>query len=149
LDHLNFYLSAASAYADQASTVFNMFLTVMFGSFGFAAALPLRDIGMHFNVYNFRISLSSICIGISLLAFYVISFVSFNKLVWKGEVLIGAIYAGGGGENLSKEALSAFSLSSREYFGYSLPSIGFIIGAVFGLFVFMWVTNAKRPDKKI
>ena len=71
MDQLNFYLAAANAYATQATSVFNMFLTVSFGSLAFASALPLRDIGYRVPLYKskFTVSTSSILIGIALFSF--------------------------------------------------------------------------------
>ena len=147
MDNLNFYLSAAIGFANQASTVFNMFLTVMFSSFGFAAALPLRDVGKSRNLFNFSVSSSSILVGFSLSAFYIISFFSFYEFANNAENLIATIYTQGTEMKLSKEALAAFELPFRGTFGVGLPSFGFIIGALVGIFTFMWLTNVKRSGK--
>ena len=51
-ERLDFALQTAMAYGDMASTVFNMFLTVLFSSLAFAAAIPLKDIGKSIKVVH-------------------------------------------------------------------------------------------------
>ncbi len=144
MEQLNFYLSAATAYADQASNIFNMFLTVLFSSFGFAAAFPLRDIGKRINIFSWSLSTSSLYIGVTLLAFYSISFITFNDTFNKAEALIVAIQNQGSVEQLSEQALGTFSTFTYQVMGLGLPSIGFIIGSTIGLIIFMWLTNTQR-----
>ncbi|TVZ40276.1 hypothetical protein P886_4703 [Alteromonadaceae bacterium 2753L.S.0a.02] len=140
MEPLNFYLSAADAYGNQASTVFNMFLTVLFGSLGFAAAFPLRDVGKR----RFGLSASSKLIGGALLSFYIISFVSFYHLSNQANGLIGIIVKQSSNGQLAKEAIEILGAPSWQPFGVSLPILGFGIGSAVGFFAFMWLANVKR-----
>jgi hypothetical protein len=142
---LGFLLSAAQGYTSLASNIFSIFLTVMFSSFAFAAALPLRNIGTRITIFSIRLSSSSIWIGASLLAFYIISFGSFYVSTAKAEKLIGAIRSILEKEaNINPDVLDAFKTHPDVVLGLGLPSIGFIIGSTIGLSIFLWVTNAER-----
>ncbi|MFT6791168.1 MAG: energy-coupling factor transporter transmembrane protein EcfT [Cellvibrionaceae bacterium] len=146
MNDLGFLLSAAEGYASMASNIFSIFLTVMFSSFAFAAALPLRNIGARIKIFSLRLSSSSIWIGVSLLAFYIISFTSFYKTTEKAKTLIGVIRSMlDKGTNINKDVLQAFETDPDVMLGLGLPSIGFIIGSTIGLSIFLWITNAERP----
>jgi hypothetical protein len=147
MDHLSFYLSAATYYAEQASSVFNMFLTVLFSSLGFAAALPLGDFGKTISIFGWKCSSSSLCIGIMLFAFYVISYAAFSEFSGAAGSLLEAIHKLGVSENLPESALSAFPASSARLVGLRISSVGFLVGAFFGLFIFMWLTNVERSKE--
>ncbi len=153
MDQLNFYLAAANAYATQATAVFNMFLTVLFGSLGFAAALPLRDIGHQVPLFksDFSVSTSSMLIGAALLSFYFISFVAFHRLSEKANTLISVMAEQARHEKIFGDAVSAFSNTTTEVAGLlplPLPSFGFVIGSALGMFAFMWLANVEREDQK-
>lgn len=51
MEELYFYLDATSAYAVQSNTVFSMFLTVLFSSLAFSAALSLKGIGRDIRIF--------------------------------------------------------------------------------------------------
>jgi hypothetical protein len=145
MNDLGFLLSAAEGYASLASNIFSMFLTVMFSSFAFAAALPLRNIGTRIKIFSISLSSSSIWIGASLLAFYIISFTSFYKTTEKAEKLIGAIRSIlDKGVNINQDVIEVFKTDPEIILGLGLPSIGFIIGSAIGLSIFLWVTNTER-----
>jgi hypothetical protein len=141
MERLNFYLASASGYAKQATSIFNMFITVMFSSFAFAAALPLKNIGSSYDLFGFFVSLSSIWVGLLLLAFYIISFMSFKECSEKAESLIDVIKLTANEENLPGKVVDSFQISTKRMFGLGLPSVGFILGAGFSLVTFMWITN--------
>jgi hypothetical protein len=149
MSELNFYLAAANAYASQATSVFNMFLTVLFGSLAFAAAMSLKDIGNQVNIYkiNFNVSTSSLLIGSALLSFYIISFIVFHSLSMKANVLIVAMLEKAEIESISSDVVSSLSESTPEVAGLVLPSFGFLVGSLLSLVAFMWLANVKRNDK--
>ena len=144
MERLNFYLSSASGYANQATSIFNIFITVTFSSFAFAAALPLIEIGSSYNLFGFLVSYSSMLVGLSLLAFYIISFMSFKECSEKAEALINEIKSSAIEESLPINVVNSFQLSTKKMFGLGSPSVGFIIGATFSLITFMWITNIPR-----
>ena len=74
---IGYLVDMSTATTTNATTVFNMFLTVIFGSFAFAAAIPLKNIGKSY----FNLSTSSLWVGFSLLSFYIISYLSFSDSV--------------------------------------------------------------------
>ena len=47
---LHFYLTAAAAFAKGSTDMFAIFISVLFGSFAFAAALSLRNIGRRYGI---------------------------------------------------------------------------------------------------
>lgn len=47
---LHFYLTAAAAFAKGSADMFAIFISVLFGSFAFAAALSLRNIGRRYGI---------------------------------------------------------------------------------------------------
>ncbi len=147
---LEFTLQTAVSYANLASTVFNMFLTVVFSSLAFAAAVPLREIGKPIKHLPWHISSCSFWFGISLLAFYLISFASFYHNSTMAQQAIDLIRNKLPQKQSELSVLFPEGLSPLEFIGINLglPSIGFIIGASFGLIVFLWVANAKRPPAK-
>tara|TARA_R110001583_G_scaffold58028_2_gene173298 strand:- start:4960 stop:5394 length:435 start_codon:yes stop_codon:yes gene_type:complete len=134
-----FLLSSAEAYGKAATDIFNMFLTVLFSSFAFAAALPLRDIGKTKYIFSLKLSSSSIVIGGALAAFYIISFISFQKNLCNAQTLLQAIKL-----PLPKEVAEIYKSGDALIGNLGLPSLGFIIGATCGLIVFLWVTNVER-----
>lgn len=146
---LDMTLQTAVSYANMASTVFNMFLTVVFGSLAFAAAIPLRDIGRSIQNIPWHISSSSFLFGIALLSFYIISFLSFNLYSTKAEEALVLLNTSLSCESPRVSSLFVIGGKPLESIGISLglPSIGFIIGATFGLIVFLWVANAERHSK--
>ncbi|MBQ4835749.1 MULTISPECIES: hypothetical protein [Pseudoalteromonas] len=145
---LELTLQTAMNYASLASTVFNLFLTVLFGSFAFAAAIPLRDIGKPIRFLPWHVSGSSFVFSIGLLSFYIISFWTFNRYVKDAERALTHLSLElintdcDSGKKLS--AILHVSDKSLQGIGMGLPSIGFIIGSIFGLIVFLWVANAPR-----
>jgi hypothetical protein len=144
-DELGFLLSAAQGYSSQASNIFSLFLTVMFSSFAFAAALPLRNIGTRITIFSISLSSSSIWMGASLFAFYIISFGSFYISMGKAEKFIGAIRSIlCKRANINQDVLEAFKTHPDVILGLGFPSIGFIVGSTIGLSIFLWVTNAER-----
>ena len=148
-ERLDFALQTAIAYGNMTSTVFNMFLTVLFSSLAFAAAIPLKDIGRPIKIFRWHISGSSFWFSIALFSFYLISFMTFRHHSNKSEqalILIRDTLKNG-----SQSLISLFEPSSKplDFIGihYGWPSLGFIIGASFGIVIFLWVANAERRTK--
>ena len=71
-------VSVATGYANSMRGIFSLFLTVIFGSLGFAAALPLKDIGSTHTILGFGLSTSSLLVGGEILAFYLITFAIYD-----------------------------------------------------------------------
>jgi len=122
-----------------------MFLTVVFSSLAFAAAIPLKDIGRPFI---FGLSTSSLWIGFSLLSFYIISFLSFNDSVQNAIVALKELNEIFNECHVKTESIKSILSTEREFFGIQLISIGFIIGSSIGLGVFLWISNVERKPKK-
>ena len=133
----------STATTSNATTVFNMFLTVVFGSFAFAAAIPLKNIGKSY----FSLSISSLWVGFSLLSFYIISFISFNDSVLNAIVALKELQAIFSECHVKTESIKSILSTEREYFGLQLISIGFLIGSSIGLGVFLWISNVDRKPK--
>ena len=146
MELFNFYLATAVGFATQASSIFNLFITVMFSSFAFAAALPMRNIGRPKIIFNNHFSKSSMWVGFSLLSFYVISFISFQQCSRKAEEMFEVIKLYSESRKLPEAVQAVFE--TNQYFapGWGLPSFGYIIGSAIGLGIFMWVTNVDRSD---
>jgi len=144
MNELDFLLSTTQAYVANASDIFNLFLTVVFGSFAFAAALPLRNIGRLFTVGPFQFSTSSLVIGFVFLSFYSISFLMFHAsfnhastLLTKMKAIVETM------PNLSD--ISHVFIAQEAVIGkLDLTSVGFLIGSIGGWIIFMWVTNVNR-----
>ena len=144
---VNILITLTEAYEGQATEIFNMFLTVLFASFGFAAAMPLRDIGKKRVWLGFQFSSASALMGLALLAFYLISFREFYFAMTKANGLlleIGAVMQEAG---YSQKVLNILKPSANGSGQTSWPAVGYGVGAFAGLIVFMWLTNVKRPAK--
>jgi len=135
-------LSAATTYANQASSTFNMFVTVAFASLAFSASLPLGDVGPEF--FDTGLSCSSLLMAFILLAFYIISFISFRNVERHAHSLLSELYEQAKGWGLSDAATSAFRPDSKRILGLTLPAFGFILGSAGCLVVFVWISNAAR-----
>ena len=129
-------LQATTAYISNMTTIFNTFLTVVFGSLAFAAAKPLKGIGGDFLSF----SGASWAFFVVLLAFYIISFLSFLDSERHANALFKELHKMAVDWDLSEEALRAFN-PTKYVCGVSLPSIGFVIGAAGNLAIFMWLSN--------
>ena len=138
----DFLLASAVAFANNATAIFNMFITVLFSSFAFAAALPLRDIGNRVIVGPWTLSASSIVMGLTLAAFYFISILSFYKSATSAELLLGTIDFENCCGDSSQKVMDVFKKNSPM-----MPLIGYFIGSVCGLIIFLWVTNVERVKK--
>lgn len=141
IEHL---LTLTTALVSNATTIFNMFLTVVFGSFAFAATVSLRNIGRLINFKIFKLSTSSIWMGGSLLAFYVISFQSFNSSV---KLAIASVKDIQQRLDFCGEKTQIFKLIFSDEWtllGLQLPSLGFIIGSATGLGIFLWISNIDK-----
>ena len=142
---IGYLLTMSTTTANNATTVFNMFLTVVFGSFAFAAAIPLKDIG---RPLIFGLSTSSLCIGFSLLSFYIISFLSFNDSVQIAIAIFKELQEIFNECHVETESIKSILSTQREFFGFQLISIGFMIGSSIGLITFLWISNVERKPKK-
>ena len=149
---LELTLQTAVNYANMASTVFNMFLTVVFSSLAFAAAIPLREIGKPIKFLPWHVSGSSFLFSIALLSFYFISFVSFCSYTTQAESALMILSKKLGCIENAKDLSHILLIGDKPLqaigIDLGLPSIGFIIGSIFGLIVFLWVANAPRLTKK-
>lgn len=142
---IDYLVNMSTATTSSATTVFNMFLTVVFSSLAFAAAIPLKDIGRPFI---FSLSTSSLLIGFSLLSFYIISFLSFNDSVQTAIVALKELQEIFSECHVKTELIKSILSTEREFFGIQLISIGFIIGSSIGLGAFLWISNVERKPKK-
>lgn len=137
-------MSAATTYGTQMTATFNLFITVAFGSLAFAAAMPLANVGTKF--IGGYISSASLLMAVILMAFYIISFLSFIKLESHLRAILEELYADVREWGVSEAAANAFKPDSKKVFGLSLPAFGFLIGSIGCLVVFVWVTNAPRVN---
>lgn len=144
---VNVVLALAEAYAGQATEIFNMFLTVLFASFGFAAAMPLRDIGRRRKWFNFEFSSSSTLMGAALLAFYLISFKEFWSALTKANDLLLEMSVLLDNAGYSETVVGIVKPSVTAEQGVAWPLMGMGVGALAGLVIFMWLTNVARPNK--
>lgn len=143
MDEIDFLVTSAQAYVNASVSVFNMFLTVLFGSLAFSASMSLRDIGRSpMKIGCLPLSWSSCVIGSALLAFYIISFASFYDATKSAEILL---------EKLSDLVSKRESIKStavlfkpQDNLLGSLPVLGYMIGSVCGLVAFMWLANVER-----
>lgn len=147
MDELNFYLDATAAYAEQSNTIFNMFLTVLFGSLAFSAAISLKGIGRDIKIFKLSVSSSSLLIGAALLSFYVISFIFFHGCSIKANILHDAMLAQAKADGISDAVITGLSASIPRPLGLPLSSLGFLVGATLNLMAFMWLANVQRKDK--
>jgi len=141
---IDYLVNMSTATTSNATTVFNMFLTVVFGSFAFAAAIPLKNIGKSY----FNLSTSSILVGFSLLSFYIISYLSFNDSVRITIVALKELQEIFSKCHVKTDLIESILSTEREFLGFQLISIGFIIGSLIGLSVFLWISNVERKPKK-
>lgn len=147
-DQIPVLLSAATTYANGQASLFNQFLTVVFGALAFASALSLRSIGPTFKLWIFRCSSSSLLIAFVLVAYFCISFATFLKFEHLLRLTLVELHAQIKDSWTLKheETLEAFT-HSEPVFGIGLPSIGFAVGAVITVAAFLWITNARRDSK--
>lgn len=139
---IEYLLTIVGTTSSNAMTVFNMFITVAFGSFAFATGLPMKNIGRSI----FGLSTTSITVGFSLLAFYIISFIAFHDLISSVEVTIKELH---GIVNKCGEKIEVIELmlsNDRKIFGIHLASFGFIVGSTISWIVFLWIANADRKS---
>ena len=142
MDEDSFLLEATGKLASQSGVIFNTFITVMFASFAFATAQPLKDIGKPVVIFD-RLPLgssSSLLMGFSILAFYAISFWAFRDCTNRAKTIFKDLHSRAENGSAIKMALKP----GVEIRGWDLPCIGFIIGAVVAWIIFMWVTNVER-----
>ncbi len=144
---IDYLVTMSTTTANNATTVFNMFLTAVFGSFAFAAGIPLKNIGRPINFLIFSLSTSSLWVGFSLLSFYIISFISFNDSVLNAIVALRELQDIFYNCGVKTESVKAILSTERDFFGLQLISIGFIIGSSIGLGVFLWISNVDRKPK--
>ncbi|AEJ02830.1 hypothetical protein Nit79A3_3092 [Nitrosomonas sp. Is79A3] len=139
-------LTIVGTTSSNAMTVFNMFITVAFGSFAFATGLPMKNIGRSIKFFNFGLSTTSITVGFSLLAFYIISFISFNDFISSAVVTIKDLHriVNKCGEEI--EVIELMLSNDRKIFGIYLASFGFIVGSAISWIVFLWIANADRKS---
>jgi hypothetical protein len=145
----------------HGTDVFSMFLTVLFASLGFAASFSLKEIGKTWNFGWFKLSSSSFFMGLILLAFYAISYITFANTVAKARILqveISSVLSQQKAENLEKIVPSVLFQSAfkppnvKETLDACIPidppRFGYILGALGGLWIFLWIANVKRLKDK-
>ena len=146
VNELDLLFNSAVAYGNMAGNVFDTFITVLFSSLAFAAAKSLRNIGEPLKKVSWHISSSSLVFSLALLCFYCISFFSFRFYAARAEQALSLLSTEvGHNKELSDLFVSPGKPFSELGNTFGLPSIGFIIGALFGLLIFLWVSNARRP----
>jgi len=148
LSHIAILMSAATTYAANLSSIFNMFLTVVFGSLAFSAAISLRDIGKNYGNEKYHISQSSIIIAFVLAAFFMISFYAFHQTSINLAAILNELH-----HQTSKwdfydpKTHAAFEAKETVALGLRYPEIGYIIGAIGTFLAFIWISNAKRKSQ--
>lgn len=139
-------MSAASTLAGNISSLFSMFLTVVFGALAFSGAISLRGVGPNVWEYGFSISLSSLLIGFSLMAFFIISFMSFQKAQENLYLVLKEL-----SEHTDRwkfthnDTKKVFKPHCEPLIGnLGRESLGFIIGSVCTVISFLWIANMCR-----
>ncbi|WP_299621036.1 hypothetical protein [Pelagibius sp.] len=142
---VDFLLATATTYAASTISIFNLFLTVAFGSLAFSAALSLRSIGKSYKIWRFRFSSSSLLIALALLAFYVIDFIAFLSVGEELKIVLNEL-------DQQIESWSFKNSNTKKLFDpapsgigdLKLSAIGFLIGSTASLVGFLWFANADR-----
>ena len=139
-------MTAATTYANALSSLFSLFLSVVFGALAFAAAIPLSAIGKKWLSF----SSSSLLIAGVLCAFFIISFLTFLDTENNLRIVLAELSM-----EIEKswtfsnpDTLSAFQPNPPAIGDWSLSSIGYLIGSIGTLIAFLWISNADRKTAK-
>ena len=150
IDQIGILVTTATTYAANAASLFNLFLTVFFGSLAFAAALSLKSIGTTHRFWKFSCSSSSLMFAAALLAFYIIDFMSFQFAAKNLYIVLSELEKQIGSWTFKNpNTLSVFQPAEPVIGNLRWPSIGFLIGSIAALIGFLWISNVDRSkDKK-
>ncbi len=144
-NQIGILVTTATTYAANAASIFNLFLTVCFGSLAFAAALPLKSIGDPHPFFEFCFSSSSLMFAVAFLAFYIIDFISFQSAGNKLNIVLRELK-----QQIScwtfknPDTLNVFQPARPVIRNLRLSSIGFLIGSIASLIGFLWISNVDR-----
>ena len=147
-DQISILMDAATVLAGNITSIFSMFLTVVFGALAFSAAISLRDVGPRITVRGLGASVSSLIIAFSLLSFFIISFNSFFNAQMDLYLVLSELKLHTDKWNfLLEDTKSIFGPHLEPLFwNLNLESVGFLIGSMATLISFIWITNLGRDS---
>lgn len=139
-------MSAASTLASNISSMFTMFLSVVFGALVFSATLSLRHVGPTLGGESFSLSAGSLLIAFALSSFFIIGFLSFHQAQKNVYLVLQELAAHTSGWAFyHAETSNAFKPHSRPLIGsLGRESLGYIIGSVTTVISFLWLANMCR-----
>lgn len=138
------FLDLAKTYHGHADGMFRLFITVLFSSFAFASGFPMTNIGKKWRFGNAHVSTPSLAVAFVLMSFYIISFMSYRSAIVNAHRSASefvTFHRPCKGLDVLKSMLG---FEGSNIWSLWLPQVGFVLGSIMGVLVFIYLANSKR-----